>query len=505
MRKINFLLLLLLSAVCVQMQAQERYLDEVFTDVQVTTGITYGVNASILAYQVFGEAIPENLLMDIYEPVGDTETSRPLVIYCHSGNFLPFPDNGTSNGTRQDCTIVDICKRLARMGYVAASIDYRLGWNPVAPTQDERVNTLINAAYRGVQDARTAVRYFRKDAAENGNTYGIDPNKTVIWGQGTGGYISFAVTTLDDYQEVLLPKFTTVDGGGNPIPMVIEQINGDIYGTSVGVNPLDGDTLCYPNHVGYNSDFQMGLNMGGALGDSSWAEDSNTPFVSFHTVDDQFAPYANGIVIVPLPGNPLPVLEVQGSYIVQRVLNRVGANDIFLSAGINDVYTTKANSMNDGSEGLYPMKTAEASDSGPWDWWDPTTNPNHSNAIQGNPDMSQAKATAYMDTIFGYFAPRACAALSLSCSTVGLEDLEEDLVELSVAPNPAKDVIALKTSGQYPIEDIYVYDMSGRLVKAHVKVNSNYFRVERNNLPSGMYMMQLRFKDGQISKRVMFE
>ena len=54
------------------------------------------------------------------------------------------------------------------MGYVVASIDYRLGWNPLAATQSERTNQLINAAYRGVQDARTAVRYFRMNAAEQG-------------------------------------------------------------------------------------------------------------------------------------------------------------------------------------------------------------------------------------------------------------------------------------------------------------------------------------------------
>ena len=43
------------------------------------------------------------------------------------------------------------------MGYVVASIDYRTGWNPLAATQSERTYQLINAAYRGVQDARTAL------------------------------------------------------------------------------------------------------------------------------------------------------------------------------------------------------------------------------------------------------------------------------------------------------------------------------------------------------------
>lgn len=128
----------------------QRYLEEVFDDVTVTSSVTYGVNATVLLYQLAGEAVPEELKMDIYEPAGDTETNRPVVLYFHTGNFLPHPQNQSPGGLRTDSAAVEICSRLARMGYVAASCDYRLGWNPVAPTQDERVFTLINAAYRGV-------------------------------------------------------------------------------------------------------------------------------------------------------------------------------------------------------------------------------------------------------------------------------------------------------------------------------------------------------------------
>ena len=38
---------------------------------------------------------------------------------------------------------------------------------PLAATQDERTLQLIQAAYRGVQDSRTAVRFFRKSVAED--------------------------------------------------------------------------------------------------------------------------------------------------------------------------------------------------------------------------------------------------------------------------------------------------------------------------------------------------
>ena len=65
---------------------------------------------------------------------------------------------------------------------VAVAVDYRLGWNPLSTDQDVRTGTIINAAYRCVQDAHTCVRYFRMDATLNGNTFGIDTSKFVIGG-----------------------------------------------------------------------------------------------------------------------------------------------------------------------------------------------------------------------------------------------------------------------------------------------------------------------------------
>lgn len=48
------------------------------------------------------------------------------------------------------------------MGYVVASVDYRLGWDPVNTSKDIRVFSLINAAYRGVQDASTCIRFSKR-------------------------------------------------------------------------------------------------------------------------------------------------------------------------------------------------------------------------------------------------------------------------------------------------------------------------------------------------------
>ena len=117
MKKFNILLLLLFCLLQVQTQAQQRYLDQNFFDeVTVTDSMVYGVNATVLYFQIFGEAVPQPLYFDFYEPTGDDETARPLVLLFHSGTFLPFPNNLLSNGTMKDSAVVDVATKLAKMG-----------------------------------------------------------------------------------------------------------------------------------------------------------------------------------------------------------------------------------------------------------------------------------------------------------------------------------------------------------------------------------------------------
>jgi len=487
----------------------QRYLEEVFTDVTVTTNVTYGVNATVIAYSLLGEAIPEALKMDVYEPEGDTETNRPFVVYFHTGNFLPFPQNQSPSGLRTDSVAVEICSRLARMGYVVASCDYRLGWNPVAPTQDERVFTLINAAYRGVQDCRTALRYFRMTEAEQDNPFGIDPDAAVVWGQGTGGYISFAAGALTQYDDILLPKFIreveVSPGVFVPVPMVMVEVNGDIYGTSFGVNPNDGDTLCYPNHVGYSSDFNVAVNMGGACGDLSWIDATDPPMISFQVPSDPFAPYTTGVLIVP--GVNLPVVEVSGAFDVQSVLNLYGNNDVFLLAdnylpGLP--YTDQANANNNAYNGLYPVMVAAGSelDSSPWDWW-AASNPNNASGLITNPLMSSEKGRLYVDTIIGYAIPRVTCVLNLpgnACS-VGIEESES--VAFSVFPNPANEFVSFRANS--PIESVAIYDLTGKRVFFRSGMNTALWQMTESLPARGMYTVEIITDKGRAVQKLVIE
>jgi len=99
-----------------------RYLDEVFEDVGKTEDAVYA-NSPDLPFWFWIESNTQDidLDMDIYEPVGDTLTSRPVIIFAHTGAFF--------SGNNELDDVVDLSISAAKRGYVAVSINYRLGLN----------------------------------------------------------------------------------------------------------------------------------------------------------------------------------------------------------------------------------------------------------------------------------------------------------------------------------------------------------------------------------------
>jgi len=522
--------------------AQERYIDDVFTDVTVTSDVTYGTNATILFLPQVGELIPQDLKMDIYEPAGDTETARPVVLVFHTGNFLPNVTNGQIAGTKEDNSSVEICTRLAKKGYVAASVTYRQGWNPLAQTQPERALGLIQAAYRGVQDGRNAIRFMKTEAA----TYGIDENKVAVWGNGTGGYLTLGLVGLSDYLEIVQTTNTPgkflldLDGDGTPeTPMVVPTYHGDINGEVLTIAPdaafgfPAGDTSNYVNYAGVSNEFALGINIGGDLGDISWLNDNTTPTISVQSAFDQFAPYNDGVLVVPTTGDP--IVQVQGAQQIGAAQDAAGNNDLWKDIDwSNDAATQTAiaNSVTAGHpyyEGVYPWVKDPNSlgiDEGVViDWWNeddaspangagmgipwnqlphPSGGTFHEQGLVLNENMSAEKANANIDDIFAYVIPRACIALDLGCSTVAVEEVLEDQSFITASPNPASDVITI-TSADQTMESIRLYNMNGGIVQYAQNVNTNTYAINRNGLPAGIYFAKIKFEQGIATQKVVFK
>lgn len=509
-------LTLIIFALCYQGQAQKRYVEPVFDDVEISGLQFAGSNFTILGW-IFaalggqqGNTIRQPLAFQTYTPVGDSETGRPLVIYLHTGNFFPFPQNGSCGGTIADSTNVEIATRLAKMGYVVASADYRLGWLPTHPEELVRRFSLINGAYRGVQDVNTFIRYFKRSVAEGGNPFGIDPNKIVVWGQGTGGYLSLATAYLSEYPEIFATadpsKFLLPTPAGN-IPMVIEDYNGNVEGTNdptfVDANysaisqlPI-GDTLSVPNHVDYDSDFQLAVNMGGALGDSTWVSAGEVPLVSFHVDSDAFAPYTTNVLLVPTATGPQPVVEVSGSYDTQRSVERHGLNDIFKTIDAdNDPYGA---TRGEDFVGLMTFSNTPNDTGAPWEWTDLDT-PGLS-ATDCNSDAAVART--YIDSIVGFFAPRGCVALGLECFGGVSTDDQLDGSYLSITPNPASDFVTL-TSAKADIKSYAVYGVDGKVITERDGLNTRTITIERDGLSKGIYFIKASFDEGVITQKIMF-
>jgi para-nitrobenzyl esterase len=249
-----------------------RYRQFVFSGFEKTAGVVYGSNVTF-------ESAPQELAMDIYEPAGDTETARPLFIIAHGGFFL--------GGSRDNADVVPICEDLARMGYVTASITYRLGF----PFSDLEAS-MTEAVMRGVQDMKAAIRWFRRSVEENGNPYGIDPEQICIGGVSAGGYIAMHLAYLDEEEE--LPEYVNLANPG---------LTGGLEGNSG--NPG------YPSHV------NAVVNIAGALGDVSWIQPGDEPAALFHGDEDTTVPYGTDLQLIL---GVVPITEVDGSATVSERL-----------------------------------------------------------------------------------------------------------------------------------------------------------------------------------------
>jgi acetyl esterase/lipase len=260
--------------------ATGRYVNpNVFSNVTVTQGVVFGSNIGVSGGN-------QTLRMDVYQPTGDSETLRPVVVVAFGGSFI--------SGTRAD--VANVCNDLAKRGYVAVANDYRVGF--FLPNQ----TTTTRAVMRGAHDMRACVRYLRKSVAELGNPYGIDTTRIIVGGVSAGAISALHATYLDQESEipaVLVPEMPSLGG--------IEGNSG---------NP------------GYSSDVFACYSFSGCLGDSSWIQPGDQPLVSLHEVGDGVVPYYTApVFVVGLPTG----LTASGSHDLHVRADHVGLVNCFKS------------------------------------------------------------------------------------------------------------------------------------------------------------------------------
>jgi acetyl esterase/lipase len=275
-----------------------RYYKPLFANVTVTQNVVFGSAVTL-------QGTTQTLRMDIYQPTGDTELQRPVLIFAHEGAFV--------TGSKSDQPMTEICTRFARLGYVTASIDYRLISPLMLLTPADTIN-LGREAIAATQDLRAAVRFFRQDAATT-RQYRVHSGYIFAGGSSAGAFVALQTAYLDREAEV-------------PAYYNLAQLGG-----------LEGNS----GNPGYGSAVRGVINLCGALGRREWLEAGSAPLVSLHGTADNTVPFGVGA-----PGLGLPPQRLYGSGAIKPRADAVGVPNVlypFRGAGHVPYNGTSANGV----------------------------------------------------------------------------------------------------------------------------------------------------------------
>jgi len=268
-------------------QCEDRYQSEIFEEVTID---------SVVYSDVTG------FEMDIYQPVGDVYSQRPLIIFSHSGAFY--------TGTKNSAFMKSICTKFAKKGYVTASIQYSL-----AESQDFITDSLYmkDIMVQAVADAKAAIRYFRKSALLE-NQYKIDTDQIWVGGNSAGSMLSLQLAYLDELDST--PDYLL-----------------DIINNHGG---FEGDR----GNEGVSSQVNGVINLAGAVLELDWIDaDEVEPLVSCHgSVDDIVDIGCNDLFWNFGPFAELDLLKFYGSELIHNRANIFGLdNSLLVFDGLNHV------------------------------------------------------------------------------------------------------------------------------------------------------------------------
>lgn len=155
-----------------------RYIDATF-DVAVHEDVSYGSVLNLSTMQV------DDLLLDIYEPAGDTADTRAVVFWVHGGSF--------TEGDKAE--MKEFCVYFAERGYVAIAPNYRL--------VDIAERQTLGATYAS-SDIQAAVRWAHMEAG----TWRFDHQRISVCGNSSGGFAALGATYDQDLMVHNLNHYT---------------------------------------------------------------------------------------------------------------------------------------------------------------------------------------------------------------------------------------------------------------------------------------------------------
>lgn len=291
-----------------------------------------------------------DLDMDIYYPKEPVMRSRrPLLLLIHGGAFY--------NGDKQDLGYPEMGHYFAERGYVVASINYRLGFKPLAPDVDR-------AGYRALQDAHAAVCYL----IDNADEFGIDTTRIFAAGTSAGAIIALNLAFM---REENRPESTKKDGIRGWVSTTAQtlvdwfgwgiqtlgnlfnrdwDIGGDGFAEKLGLDSDLGPINAVSGANDHPFKVKAVVNMWGAVHDLAMLKNSpETSILSFHGDADQIVPYDYGYpfdqvldpyvdeVIYNLPGSMMGLADWMRNWLTSgRPINEWAFNPMYGSKAIHD-------------------------------------------------------------------------------------------------------------------------------------------------------------------------
>lgn len=222
--------------------------------------------------QIFLSKVPDlkktdlELTMDVYLPEDGGAVSRPLLVLIHGGAFF--------NGDKASLGYPEWGRYFASMGYVVASVNYRLGFH---------LNTIsvVRAGVRAVQDVNAAIFRIIHDA----DIYGVDPERVFVAGTSAGAITALNTAFMKDEN---IPDQAKNEGG-------LKALNVEI------AHPFS------IRAVG---------NMWGAVEDTTILSNSNAAIVSIHSTGDPIVPYGQDHPFEEIFGNKVIFPTMYGSSVI---------------------------------------------------------------------------------------------------------------------------------------------------------------------------------------------
>jgi hypothetical protein len=460
--------LLLFSIVSFHTLIAQQWIDKKYT-YDSTLNMAYGTSTNFLGGI-------DTLKMDIYMPkCGDSlgVSTKPLILFIHGGAFIA--------GSKDEQSITALCKNFAQRGYITASVDYRLGfisddkaWNCNYPNYSCVFATdsaeWYRAYYRGVQDAKGALRYL----VNRHQQLNLDTVNIFVAGESAGAFVSLGVALMDTASE-RLPQTFKLDS----VPQPHSQTKSCVYnaGRSFGtgniarpdLGPIEG--TIEPTSIKYQLK-GVGNFYGGMMNDllKNTKSGSFKPAIySFHQPCDLVVPIDSGVVYQGLSWC------MANGYNCNRVVNTasVYGSRAFSNWNTNGAYGYTI--QNEFTATNFPYNFLF----GPGSCADQVNNPCHA---YDNKILREENLAAFFSSKVST-SPVCDTGFVMSVPSLADNDV-------SIYPNPFTNLINIDAPG-FNNADVQIFSISGQIVMSSVLNKSGSLQLDFSDYHSTLFFVRI--------------